>query len=69
MYYEINVALNGSHFFATADRSIDGKQKLKKVLSVIVNKFLLSEGYHISVTYYRKIGHNMDPLKILLYDL
>lgn len=50
MYYEINVSLNGRHFFATAPRSITTYTELKKVLPVIIEKFPASEGYEIMLT-------------------
>lgn len=51
MYYEVNVALKGKHFFATAPRSITDIDKLKEVFFVLNTKFPESEGYTISVSY------------------
>ena len=51
MYYEINVALNGSHFFATAKRSITCKDKLKVVLKKLRESFTKEEGYSINISY------------------
>ena len=48
MYYEINVSLNGRHLFATAERSITDKSKLKQVLEVFKEKFPESEGYKLN---------------------
>lgn len=62
MYYEINVSLNGKHFFATADRSIRDCGKLKEVYTVFVEKFPVSEGYSISVTEYQTVGKSINPL-------
>lgn len=56
MYYEINVSLNGKHFFATAERSISGEWKLKEVYKVLKEKFPEEEGYKIDVTYWSKVG-------------
>lgn len=56
MYYEINVALLGRHFFATAPRSIPGKYELSKILPVIVEKFPVSEGYEIMLTQEHQSG-------------
>lgn len=50
MNYEINVSLNGRHFFATHERSITNSSELKKVFKVFVEKFPESDGYKISVT-------------------
>ena len=57
MYYEVNVSLNGQHFFATSERSIKESNKLDHVLKVFKEKFPESEGYKITVTYYETIGH------------
>lgn len=50
MEYEINVSLNGKHFFATHERSITNSSALMKVFKVFVEKFPESDGYKISVT-------------------
>lgn len=60
MYYEINIALNGKHFFATAERSITNKWKLKEVYDVLKEKFPQEEGYDISITYYETVGKSID---------
>ena len=60
MYYEINVALNGKHFFATDKRSITNKWKLKEVYNVLKEKFPQDEGYDISVTLYETIGKSIN---------
>ena len=60
MYYEINVTLNGKHLFATAERSITNKWKLKEVYDIIKNKFPKEEGYDISVSKYETIGKSVD---------
>lgn len=59
MYYEINVAYKGSHFFATAKRSISDSEELQKRLVVFLRKFPASEGYSISVTRYEEIGYDV----------
>ena len=60
MYYEINVALNGKHFFATDKRSITNKWKLKEVYKVLKEKFPPEEGYDITVSYIETVGKNID---------
>lgn len=52
MYYEINVSLNGSHFFATHERSINCKDQLKRVYAALAETFTKEKGYEISVTEY-----------------
>lgn len=65
MYYEINVSLNGKHFFATAERSVTGEWKLREVYKVLKEKFPKDEGYEISVTRWDKVGYhiNMEELE------
>ena len=58
--YEINVSLNGHHFFATHERSIVSEQKLKEVYKVFKEKFPEAEGYEISVTYWIKSGREIN---------
>lgn len=51
MYYEINVVLNGKHFFATSERSITTKDKLLETMKVFKRKFPEREGYSIMTFY------------------
>ena len=60
MYYEINVALNGQHFFATDKRSITNQWALEKVYKVLKEKFPLEEGYDIIVSQYETVGKFVD---------
>lgn len=60
MYYEINVALNGQHFFATDKRSITNRGALEKVYKVLKEKFPLEEGYDIIVSEYNTVGKFVD---------
>lgn len=60
MYYEINVALNGKHFFATDKRSITNKWKLKEVYKVLIEKFPPEEGYDIIVSHIETVGRHVD---------
>ena len=60
MYYEINVSLNGKHFFATAERSITNEQKLKEVYSALKEKFPYEDGYDMTVTRYETTGKHID---------
>ena len=58
-YYEINVAKNGQHLFATAERSIPSYdiKKFEEVYTLFCKKFPESEGYEISVTLWKCSGH------------
>ena len=58
--YEINVSLNGQHFFATHERSIVSEKKLKEVYKVFKEKFPKSDGYELSVTYWTRNGKEID---------
>jgi hypothetical protein len=60
MYYEINVAKNGRHFFATDKRSITNKRALKEVYSVFKEKFPQEEGYDMIVSYVETKGKHID---------
>ncbi|WP_316835040.1 hypothetical protein [Pedobacter nutrimenti] len=57
MYYEINIALNGRHFFATAPRSITSIPELMAVFTALDKKFTEQEGYSMMVSYYPGIGY------------
>ena len=50
MIYEINISKIGKHFFATAERSIDGYWDLEQIYPVLRSKFPESEGYKITVS-------------------
>lgn len=56
MYYEINVALNGKHLFATAEHSITSKTRMEEVYELFQQKFPKSEGYTLDVTLWEKRG-------------
>lgn len=57
-HFEINVALNGMHFFATAPRSIDGLFKAKEVFRELYEKFPEHEGYSVTIHYTKVSGEN-----------
>lgn len=63
MYYEINVSLNGKHFFATDKRSITNERALKEVYKVFKEKFPIKEGYDILVSHYETVGKFVDMEK------
>ena len=60
MYYEINIAKDGHHFFATAERSITNMVQAKEMYILFKEKFPESEGYEISVTRWDKVGKSID---------
>ena len=61
MYYEINVSLNGSHFFATSERSIQTQSKMNQVYKELKRAFPTSKGYEVSVTFYNLVGEFVHP--------
>lgn len=60
MYYEINVSLNGRHFFATDKRSITTQRALKEVYSILKEKFPPEEGYILLVSCIETKGRHLD---------
>lgn len=56
MYYEINVSLNGSHYFATAERSLSTEAQARKVLEDLKQRFPTGEGFKLSLTHYQTTG-------------
>ena len=61
MYYEINIAKNGTHFFATAKRSIRDRKKLATVYHTLEKAFPKEEGYDIMVNLHEKRGIWLNP--------
>jgi hypothetical protein len=45
MHYEINVSKHGSHFFATAPRSLTCKKAAAEMLGYFRNRFPVAEGF------------------------
>lgn len=56
MHYEINVAKNGKHYFATHERSISTEEKAKELYKKLTQAFPESEGYTVSVTKWESLG-------------
>jgi hypothetical protein len=50
-YYEINVALNGVHFFATAPRSLPDMGSLLSMYAIFKSKFPESDGFEVTASY------------------
>jgi len=59
-HFEINVSLNGKHFFATAPRSLLDKGKALLLRDVFRNKFPADKGFVVSLTYWESIGHTVE---------
>lgn len=58
--YEINIALNGKHFFATHERSIRSFEDLVSMVKILKSKFPESEGYEISAYSIETTGKLLD---------
>ena len=65
MYYEVNIAKNGRHFFATASRSITNDKDLKAVIECFKEKFPPSEDYSITVTKDPQVMYGISVESIL----
>ena len=55
-YYEINVAKNGRHFFATAERSARDSGEARQLIDEITKRFPETDGYTVSATYWEARG-------------
>jgi hypothetical protein len=60
MYYKINVAKNGKHYFSTSDSSIRSKEKAKEVYQHFQIVFPESENYNIIVSYYETVAMDIN---------
>jgi hypothetical protein len=60
MYYEINVAWNKRHLFATHERSLTNEQDARHLLEVFRDKFPAAEGYEVKVSYRENTGRYLD---------
>jgi hypothetical protein len=49
--YEINVAKNGKHYFATHERSLTGTAEAESALKDFKNRFPESEGFSVTISY------------------
>ena len=60
MYYEINVSLNGEHYFATSERSITN-ERTAKILAVDFNsRFPKKDGFLVTVQKVETIGRFVE---------
>jgi len=61
-HYEINVSLNGRHFFATNPRSflLGDELKVKIAATEIQKRFPESEGFKVTITRWCSSGQSVD---------
>lgn len=48
--YEINIALNGKHYFATADRSISSSEKAFQIMRELQTIYTKEKGFSLSLS-------------------
>jgi hypothetical protein len=60
MYYEINVSLNGKHFFATAERSIISAERCLDVYDALSLRFHKIDGYEIVISRVERKGRYLS---------
>jgi hypothetical protein len=56
MHYEINVAQNGRHLFATAPRSCTSVRQTEELTKLFASKFPEAEGYEVTCTKWETVG-------------
>lgn len=61
-HYEVNVSLNGSHFFATHPRSCVNREDVKRVYAALKERFPESLGFRVTATYAECIQYGVDPI-------
>ena len=60
MPYEINVSLNGKHYFATTERSLSTEAEAKKLVKHFKNIFPKEDGYELFLSRQEHIGHGIN---------
>ena len=68
MSYEINVAKDGKHVFATHERSLSTLNQAAEVLKRLEIAFPETEGYSITVSRWEKVGRTVD-MEELEYEI
>lgn len=56
MYYEINVAYNKQHYFATAPRSLTNEEKANVVFKHLKQLFPEADGFTVTMYRYETVG-------------
>ena len=59
MYYEINVSLNGRHYFATAEHSLLTEVQTRELFRKFRVLFPEEDGYKVEVSHWKKVGTRM----------
>lgn len=63
MSYSINVALNGRHYFATTERSLQTSEQAAKMLVDFVKRFPAQDGFKVSISYNPGISYHLDNIE------
>jgi hypothetical protein len=61
VYYEINVSLNGRHYFATHERSLTDSEKAVHAYWDLVDRFPKSQGFEVTMTQMKCVGYDATP--------
>lgn len=59
-HYEINVSLNGRHFFATDSRSAVDMEDAERLVFEFRKRFPVEQGFFVTCTHWRCGGQNID---------
>jgi len=59
MYYEINVAQHGRHYFATAPRSLVDEVYAKSVFGDLCRRFPGYEGFEVTLSVHYETGNEI----------
>lgn len=57
MHWEVNVSLNGQHYFGTHARSLTNKQKARLVATDLRMRFPESEGFEVTLSRQEAVGY------------
>lgn len=67
--FEINVSLNGRHYFATSERSIRDSKQCIEIKTELERRFPESEGFKVSVSGQVSYGHgNLSTADLIEYN-
>jgi hypothetical protein len=58
-HYKFNVSHDGKHIFATEEYSCTDSDKAKKLYKLLNQKFPLTEGFRLDVTFWETYGHDV----------
>lgn len=59
-YYEINVSLNGRHYFATAPRSLTLYSEAMCAAADFQKRFPAAEGFKVTMTHWECRGQSIE---------